>query len=128
MKSKIHRATVTEADLDYVGSLTVDAELMKAVDLMPHEKVAVVNINNGARFETYCIEGEPGSGIMCVNGAAARHAHRGDLIIVIAYGQYDEQEARTHRPAVAFVDAQNHILPDESAVVEAGLRRSPVRG
>jgi aspartate 1-decarboxylase len=128
MKSKIHRATVTEADLDYVGSLTVDAELMKAVDLMPHEKVHVVDINNGARFETYCIEGEPGSGILCVNGAAARLVQRGDIVIVIAYGQYDENEARSHRPRVVFVDSGNRILPDERAVVQAGLRRETIRG
>jgi aspartate 1-decarboxylase len=125
MKSKIHRATVTDAHLDYVGSLTVDAELMRAVDLLPDEKVHVVNINTGARFETYVIEGEAGSGTVCANGAAARLVQPGDLVIVIAYGFYEEAEARRHRPKVAFVDSKNRIVPEEKAVVPR--RRAALR-
>jgi aspartate 1-decarboxylase len=113
MKSKIHRATVTDAHLDYVGSLTVDADLMAAADLLVHEKVHVVNVNTGARFETYVIEGEAGSGVMCANGAAARLVQPGDLVIVIAYGFYRDAEAKSHRPKVAFVDARNRIIPEE---------------
>lgn len=113
MKSKIHRATVTDAHLDYVGSLTVDRALMDAAGLVTHEKVHVVNINTGARFETYVIEGEAGSGVMCANGAAARLVQAGDLVIVIAYGYYDEAEVKSHRPRVAFVDGKNRLLPEE---------------
>ena len=113
MKSKVHRAVVTDAHLDYVGSLTLDADLVRAADLMPHEQVHVVNVNTGARFETYVIEGEAGSGIVCANGAAARLVQPGDLVIVISYGQYDEEEARRHSPRVVFVDARNRIVPEE---------------
>ncbi len=126
MKSKIHRATVTDARLDYVGSLTVDADLMRAVDLAPDEKVHVVNINTGARFETYVIEGEAGSGTVCANGAAARLVQPGDLVIVIAYGFFDEAEARKHRPKVAFVDSRNRIVPEEKAAA-APRRRAAAR-
>ncbi|MCK6479984.1 MAG: aspartate 1-decarboxylase [Planctomycetaceae bacterium] len=124
MKSKIHRATVTDAHLDYVGSLTVDADLLRAVDLLPNEKVHVVNVNTGARFETYIIEGEAGSGTMCANGAAARLVQPGDLVIVIAYGQFEDAEARTFVPKVAFVDGRNRIIPAEKA---PSPRRSPAR-
>lgn len=124
MKSKVHRATVTDAHLDYVGSLTMDAALMKAVDLLPDEKVHVVNINTGARFETYVIEGEAGSGTVCANGAAARLVQPGDLVIVIAYGLYDEAEARKHRPKVAFVDSKNRIIPEERAAAASRKRAS----
>ena len=122
MKSKIHRATVTDAHLDYVGSLTVDRDLMEAADLLVHEKVHVVNINTGARFETYVIEGPAGSGVMCANGAAARLVQAGDLVIVISYGLYDEREAKAHRPKVAFVDSNNRIIPEEKAAGAARRR------
>jgi aspartate 1-decarboxylase len=110
LKSKIHRATVTDADLHYVGSITIDAELLQAADICEFEQVAVVDINNGARFETYTIAGEPGSGELKLNGAAARLVHRGDLVIVISYGLYDPGELATHRPRVVHVDAHNRIL------------------
>ena len=97
-KSKIHRATVTQADLHYVGSVTVDAELMEAADLLPGELVHIVDIDNGARLETYVIEGERGSGVIGINGAAAHLVHPGDLVILIAYGQMDDAEARRYRP------------------------------
>ncbi len=129
MKSKIHRATVTDAHLDYVGSLTVDADLMAAADLLAHEKVHVVNINTGARFETYVIEGEAGSGVLCANGAAARLVQPGDLVIVISYGLYTEAEAKDHSPRIAFVDPKNRIIPEEKAAGSARRRaRAPDDG
>ena len=109
VKSKIHRATVTEADLHYVGSITIDRDLMDAADLMPNERVQVVNNNNGARLETYVIEGPRGSGVICMNGAAARLVHPGDVVIIIAYAMMDEAEARAHRPRVVLVDASNRL-------------------
>lgn len=109
MKSKIHRATVTEANLHYVGSVTVDAELMEQADLLPFEKVQVVDISNGARLETYVIEGRPGSGTVTLNGAAARLVQPGDKVIVISYAEFEEEEARRHRPVVVFVDEQNRV-------------------
>ena len=109
MKSKIHRATVTGADLDYVGSITIDRDLMDAADLLEYEKVHVVNINNGARFETYVIEGERGSGTICLNGAAARLAARGDKVIVISYGSYSAEEVEDHSPTVVLVDERNSV-------------------
>lgn len=111
-KSKIHRATVTGADLNYVGSITIDPVLMEAADLLEYEQVAVVNVNNGARFETYVIPGVPGRGEICLNGAAARLAHPGDKVIVISYAQYDEAEMETYRPVFLFVDEQNRISRD----------------
>src|ERR671928_1012501 len=102
--AKIHRATVTQADLHYVGSVTVDADLLDAADLYPGEKVAIVDITNGARLETYVIPGPRGSGVIGINGAAARLVHVGDLVILIAYGVMDEAEARTRTPKVVFVD------------------------
>jgi aspartate 1-decarboxylase len=110
-KSKIHRATVTGADLNYVGSITIDPELMEAADLLEFEQVHVVNVNNGARFETYVIPGVPGRGEICLNGAAARLAHPGDRVIVISYGQYDEAEMEKFRPTFIFVDEHNRIAP-----------------
>jgi aspartate 1-decarboxylase len=107
LKSKIHRAVVTQADLHYVGSLTVDADLMQAADLLPGEQVHVVDINNGARLETYVIEGPPGSGIIGINGAAARLVHPGDLVIIISYASLDDAEARAFAPRVVHVDAGN---------------------
>ena len=110
LKSKIHRATVTQADLHYVGSLTIDADLMDAADLLEGEQVAVVDVNNGARLETYVIAGERGSGVLGINGAAAHLVHPGDLVIVISYGLMDTAEAAAHQPKVLFVDARNRIL------------------
>jgi aspartate 1-decarboxylase len=109
MKSKIHRATATEANLDYVGSLTVDRDLMDAADLLPHEKVQVVDNDNGNRLETYVIEGERGSGIVGVNGAAARLIHPGDTVIIISYAEVDDAAAREHTPTVVFVDERNRV-------------------
>jgi aspartate 1-decarboxylase len=110
LKSKIHRATVTDADLHYVGSITVDPELLEAADILEHEQVAVVDVNNGARFETYTIAGERGSGEMKVNGAAARLVHHGDTIIVISYAQYSREEMEHYEPTVVHVDAHNQIV------------------
>jgi len=109
MKSKIHRATVTEADLNYVGSITIDQNLMDAVGILPNEKVQVVDNNNGSRFETYVISGPRDSGVICVNGAAARLVQPGDLIIIIAYAIMDENEASTFVPKVALVNEKNEI-------------------
>ena len=108
-KGKIHRATVTQANLNYVGSITIDANLLEAADIYPYEKVQVVNVNNGSRLETYTIAGAHGSGVICLNGAAARHAAEGDIVIIIGYGQYDEQEVRSLEPRLVFVDAGNSI-------------------
>jgi aspartate 1-decarboxylase len=110
-KSKIHRATVTGADLNYVGSITIDPVLMEAADLLEYEQVQVVNVNNGARFETYVIPGVPGAGEICLNGAAARLVHPGDRVIVISYAQYDAAEMEQYRPAFVFVDEHNRITP-----------------
>ncbi|MDO4772259.1 MAG: aspartate 1-decarboxylase [Bacillota bacterium] len=109
MKSKLHRAIVTEANLNYVGSITIDRDLMDAVGLLPNEKVQIVNNNNGARLETYVIEGERGSGVICLNGAAARLVQVGDVVIIIAYAQMDETEARHFVPKVAVLDEKNRI-------------------
>ena len=109
LKSKIHQATVTEANLQYEGSITIDEELLKAADLLSGEQVHVVNLNNGSRIETYCLEGKAGSGIICLNGGAARWAQVGDKVIVIAYGLLEEREARDFRPKVVFVDQANRI-------------------
>jgi aspartate 1-decarboxylase len=110
LKSKIHRATVTDADLHYVGSITVDPELLEAADILEHEQVAVVDVNNGARFETYTIAGERGSGEVKVNGAAARLVHHGDTVIIISYAQYDRTEMEHYEPRVVHVDSQNRIV------------------
>jgi aspartate 1-decarboxylase len=109
-KSKIHRAVVTQADLYYEGSLTVDVDLMNAADLLEYEKVAVVNVNNGERFETYLIAGEPGSGVICLNGAAARKGAVGDEVIIISYTSLGDEEARAHRPTIVHVDRRNRIV------------------
>lgn len=109
MKSKIHRATVTEANLDYVGSITIDRNLMDAADLLPNEKVQVVDNDNGNRLETYVIEGERGSGVIGLNGAAARLVHPGDTVIIISYAELEDAEARQHDPTVVFVDATNSV-------------------
>lgn len=110
MKSKIHRATITSADLHYEGSLTVDEDLLDAADLVTYEEVQVVNVNNGARFSTYVIPGPRGSGVLQLNGAAARLGHPGDLVILISYSLYEEDEAERHSPRVVFVDDHNRIV------------------
>lgn len=109
-KSKIHRATVTDANLNYVGSITIDSDLMQAADILEHEQVSVVNINNGARFETYVIKGEAGSGTICLNGAAARLVQPGDLVIIITYAQLTPAEIETFTPTVVQVDGGNRIV------------------
>src|ERR1700752_3537628 len=116
LKSKIHRATVTDCDLHYVGSITVDPELLEAADIREFEQVAIVDVDNGARFETYTLAGEAGSGEMKVNGAAARLVHHGDTIIVISYGVYDPDDLEHYTPRVVHVDAQNQILNIDSEV------------
>ena len=131
MKSKIHRATVTQADLHYVGSVTVDEDLLDAADLLAGELVHIVDITNGARLETYTIAGERGSGVIGINGAAARLVHTGDLVILIAYGQMEDAEARDLEPHVVFVDSENHIIGTGTDPAEAlpgsGLVRGDVR-
>ncbi len=118
-KSKIHRATITQADLYYEGSLTLDTELMKAADLLPYEQVAIVNVNNGERFETYLIEGPAGSGVVCLNGPAARKGAVGDEIIIISYGQFeDTEDLRYFQPNIVHVDKRNKIK-DISHKIEA---------
>jgi aspartate 1-decarboxylase len=110
LKSKIHRASVTDCDLHYVGSITIDPDLLEAADIREFEQVAVVDVDNGARFETYTIAGEPGSGDMKVNGAAARLVHKGDTIIVISYAAYDPDELQNYNPRVVHVNAHNEII------------------
>jgi aspartate 1-decarboxylase len=110
LKSKIHRATVTDSDLHYVGSITIDPELLEAADMLEYEQVHVVDVDNGARFETYTIPGVQGSGDMCVNGAAARLVHRGDTIIVISYGSYDEADLERYEPRVVHVQADTNRI------------------
>ncbi len=107
LKGKIHRAKVVQAQLDYVGSITVDEELMNAAGIIEYEKVQVVDVDNGQRFETYVIAGERGSGMVCLNGAAARCVSVGDKVIIMAYAQMTPEEAKTHKPAVVFVDEEN---------------------
>ncbi|MDX6697492.1 MAG: aspartate 1-decarboxylase [Solirubrobacteraceae bacterium] len=121
LKSKIHRATVTDCDLHYVGSITVDPDLLEAADIRPHEQVHVVDVDNGARFETYTIAGERGSRQMQVNGAAARLVHQGDTIIVISYATYEEAELDGHAPRVVHVTRDNEILAvdDQAATLLA---------
>ena len=115
-KSKIHRASITQAELHYEGSLTVDEELMEAANLLAYEKVAIVNINNGERIETYVITGERGSRTICLNGAAARRGAVGDKIIIISYANMTEEEAQKHRPTVVLVDDNNNIIDKQFAV------------
>ena len=124
MTGKIHRATVTAADLDYVGSITVDADLLDAADILTGQQVDVVDVTNGARLTTYAIAGERGSGVVCVNGAAAHHVHPGDLVIVITYALLPDAEARTYRPDVVHVDAGNRIVGvgDDPGAAPEGLR------
>jgi len=118
LKSKIHRATVTGSDLHYVGSITVDPDLLEAADILPHEQVHVVDVDNGARFETYTLVGERGSGVIQVNGAAARLVHTGDTIIVISYADYSPEDLVDYRPVVVHVDRSNAIVRVDDAVGE----------
>jgi aspartate 1-decarboxylase len=110
LKSKLHRATVTQTELDYVGSITIDQNLMEAAGLLEYEKVLVVDINNGGRFETYCLQGEAGSGMVCINGAAARLANKGDKVIIMAFCQLSPNKAKAHRPKILFLDDKNTIV------------------
>src|SRR5262245_24090452 len=119
LKSKIHRATITEANRDYRGSLTIDKNLLEAANLVPNEKIQVINLNTGARFETYAIEGLRGSGEVCANGGAAELAKAGEKVIIISYCLVDDQEVRTHAPRVLFVDEQNRVLEEVSTEVRS---------
>lgn len=126
-KSKIHRATVTQADLDYEGSVTIDATLMRAADILPYEKVHIWNRTNGARLETYALEGPEGSGTICVNGAAAHLARPGDVVIIATFAEVQsEEEARAWKPTVVHVDAQNRIVPIAGEVPGPQRRLWPV--
>ena len=109
LKGKIHRAVVKQAELNYVGSITIDPQLMEAAGILEYEQVQIVDVENGNRFETYTIDGEPGSGMICLNGAAARQVQVGDHVIIMAYCQMDAKEAADHKPKVVFVDEENHI-------------------
>lgn len=128
MTSKIHRATITQADLHYVGSVTVDADLLDAANLLPGELVHIVDIDNGARLVTYTIAGERGSGVIGINGAAARLVHPGDLVILIAYGQMEDAESREFQPSVVFVDSENRVIGTGSDPAEALPGSGLVRG
>jgi aspartate 1-decarboxylase len=119
MKSKIHRATVTDANLHYQGSVTIDPELMAAADILENERVDVLDVTNGNRLSTYAIPGAPGRGEICLNGAAAHLVARGDLVILVTYAEFEEAEARRHRPTVVFVDEQNRIVGAPAARVAA---------
>lgn len=110
MKSKLHRVKITQAELNYVGSVTIDEDLMDAANLIENEKVQIVNNNNGERFETYVIKGERGSGMVCLNGAAARRAQIGDIVIIIAYAMMTAEEARVHKPSLVFPDDNNRLV------------------
>ena len=124
-KGKIHRATVTQADLNYVGSITIDQDLLDAANIYPYEKVQVVNINNGSRLETYTIAGARGSGVICLNGAAARLNAPGDLVIIISYADLNEEEIRTMQPHIVFVASDNHML-EQKIVPLAEMLPEPV--
>ena len=126
MKSKIHRATVTDANLHYVGSITIDRDLMDAADLLEYEQVAVVDVDNGARLETYVIEGARGSGDICLNGAAAHLIHPGDRVIVISYADYEQADlADGHRPAIVHVDSANRPVDEHTATAIANAEAGP---
>ena len=121
-KSKIHRATVTEADLHYEGSITLDADLMDAADILPHEQVQILNLNNGERFDTYAIGGRRGSGIVCLNGPAARRAHAGDIVVILTYAEMEREELLRHVPTIVTVDEKNRIRQPEGAPAGRGRR------
>ena len=122
-KSKLHRATITQADLHYEGSVTIDAELLRAADILPYEKVAIWNVTRGTRLRTYAMVGEAGSGVACINGAAAHLAKPGDLVIVSTFTEMVEAEARLHRPTVVLVDAKNRIRMNGASEVAGPGRR-----
>ena len=128
MKSKVHRATVTQADLDYVGSVTFDAALMEAADLLDGEQVAIVDVTNGARIETYVIPGPRGSGVIGINGAAAHLVHPGDLVIIMSYAMLDDAEARAFKPRVVHVDGRNRIVKIGNDAAEPVPGSGHVRG
>lgn len=123
-KSKIHRATVTQADLDYEGSVTIDRNLLHAADIVPYEKVAVWNVTRGTRLETYALEGEPGSGVICINGAAAHLNQPGDLVILATFTEVEESKVRDWKPTVVFVDGKNRIVPGRTEEIPGPARRS----
>ena len=125
-KGKIHRATVTQANLNYIGSITIDQNLLEASDIYPYEKVQVVNVSNGSRLETYAIAGARGSGVICLNGAAARLNSEGDIVIIISYGQYNEEEIRALVPHVVFVDENNAITEKKEVPLIEMLPELPV--
>ena len=110
LKSKIHRARVTQAELNYVGSITIDEDLIEAADIIPNEKVQIVNNNNGARFETYVIKGERGSGVVCLNGSCARLAQVGDILIIMSYAHMEKEEAKAYQPILVFPDDHNKLI------------------
>jgi aspartate 1-decarboxylase len=117
MKCKIHRATVTEGNIDYEGSITIDKKLMEEADILPYEQVHVLNINNGARFSTYAIEGEEGKGDICLNGAAARLAVKGDLVIILTYTDMNDEEAKNYTPKIVHVNERNEIVRELDEVI-----------
>lgn len=119
LKSKIHRATITDADLNYEGSITVDAALMEAADMLPHEQVHVWDVNNGERFQTYVIPGPRHSGVICVNGSAARRVQRGDVVIIASFAGFAEEEAQLHQPIMVYVDERNRMRERKRAFIEA---------
>ena len=125
MKSKVHRATVTDANLHYVGSITVDKDLMELADLLEYEQVAVVDVDNGARLETYVIEGERGSGAICLNGAAARLVAPGDRVIIISYAEYDREDLEGYAPTIVHVDRQNRPIDELTAELIAAETQGP---
>lgn len=123
-KSKIHRATVTQADLDYEGSVTIDRDLLRAADILPYEKVAVWNVTRGTRLETYALEGPSGSGVICINGAAAHLNQPGDLVILATFAEVEEAELAGWKPTVVFVDGKNRIVPGITEELPGPQRRS----
>lgn len=127
LKSKIHRATVTQADLHYEGSVTIDGALMDAADIVDYEQVEIYDISNGARLTTYAIRGESGSGTICINGAAAHLVRPHDLVILASYAEYEDREVRTHRPRILHVDEHNRAAPSDSSEAESGTEVVPHR-
>jgi aspartate 1-decarboxylase len=123
LKSKIHRATLTGADLHYEGSVTIDRDLMDAADILPYEAVCIWDVNNGNRFETYAIEGERGSGVVCVNGAAARLVAPRDLVIIASFSSMSDAEAHAHEPKLVFVDERNRMIPSRKEIAGQGTLR-----
>ncbi len=119
LKSKIHRARVTDGNIDYEGSITIDKKLMDAADILPYEQVQILNVNNGARFSTYAIEGRENGGDICLNGAAARLVAKGDIVIILTYADMDDEEARHYHPRLVYVDAHNQITHTKGVAAEA---------